>query len=57
MINLSIQYFIPLVLPMLPSGLSSIKEKGDQEGSSGPTQPKALQVPLFLVCREKSLVS
>ena len=57
MINLSIQYFIPLlVLPMLLSGLRSIKEKGDQARSSGPTQPKALQVPCFLFV-EKSLVS
>ena len=57
MINLSTQYFIPLlVLPMLPSGLRSIKEKGglNQAGSSGPTQPKAFQVPCFLFV-EKSL--
>ena len=52
MINLSTQYFIPLlVLPMLPSGLRSIKEKGGTETEQEAARPSWIQAspcPRFL---------
>ena len=62
MINLSIQNFIPfLILPLYPSRLRSVKEKGwgearvetdqDPEGSSQVQKP--LHVPHFLFERKK----